>query len=85
MEGNDSPKKRERYSDIQKNEGKWKKEKWISFNRLSFWRLIQIGEKKDSEGKLWNEGEEKKGKERGTRVWQIFGEKKHTWVGNERL
>ena len=66
MEGKDSLKKRERYYDIQKNEGKWKKEKWISFNRLSFQRLIQISEKKDSEGRLRNEGEEKKGKERGT-------------------
>ena len=68
MEGKDSLKKRERYYDIQKNEGKWKKEKWISFNRLSFQRLIQISEKKDSEGRLRNEGEEKNGKERGTRV-----------------
>ena len=66
MEGKDSLKKRERYYDIQKNEGKWKKEKWISFNRSSFQRLIQISEKKDSEGRLRNEGEEKKGKERGT-------------------
>ena len=36
MVGKNSPKERERYFDFEKKE-KWKKEKWISFSRLSFW------------------------------------------------
>ena len=36
--------------------------------QIEFLRLIQIRKKKDSEGRLRNEGEEKKEKERGTKV-----------------
>ena len=50
MGGKNSPKERERYFDFEKEE-KWKKEKWISFSRLSFWETDTKKKKKKKDCK----------------------------------